>query len=505
MNERNALLALCAAPLLSACILRLEPSPEEDDSRRSSGAGSDISPHGPHYLEPAPDRTDSSGEAPAVTSESEYPGSNPAAFPDAEYRELIVVDPAIVAGSLASNQIVDAPLSFRTQMEWLAGSSEAALDFTRSWLLGWENTSVVGPALAPVTPRPRVRGVLVEAWAGASANPSSTRRASTPADAAAADPAWSEPEPAGYDPAGRVSPPVSEGSPQAEDAGGGHTSPTDVLPSWQHAPFRLMAVVNRVDLASDACASGGGELRYVYAAIDPVTLEALDLTLILEIPYPATRTAGQWAQAWKDLSALRSGEPFAAGLAELTREIRAEGDPLRVRLRSNEVALSDPADPVWEMREFHVRISGSALELAQAPLELTPRPDVDPAVLSAYVLDHADEIERSGARLPEALQAGAASIDAPDFSWPVLGVSERSRRAFSLQTCNGCHGGDTASLPFRHIGPSTSPGGRARLSRFLYDPSAETDELRRRAGVVDHLAQTACEAASVDTGEYPRE
>jgi hypothetical protein len=530
MNERYALpaLLLCAAPLLSSCILRLESSPEDEEPSGRSRAGSDISPRGPHYLEPAPV---ADGGAPTATSESEYPEPNDAGFPDAEYRELIVIDPAIVAGSLASNRVLDAPLSFRTQMEWLAGSPDAALDFTRSWLLGWESTSAVGPELAPVTPRPRVRDVLVGAWVGASAGPSgSTRLASTasdydpagsPAATSGDDPAAGEAPPSAdepgysagsaastpassdYDPAGSAAPPGSDGPAEAEAPYGGQTSPSDALPSWEHAPFRLIAIVNRVDLASDACASGGGELRYVYAAVDPVTQKALDLTLILEIPYPTTRTAADWAQAWRDLAALPSGQAFATGLAELTAEIRTEGDPLRARLRSNEVALSDPADPIWEMREFHVRISDGALELAPAPLEFTPRADVDPAELSAYVLDHAEEIERSGARLPEALQAGAASIDAPDFSWSVLGVSERARRAFSLQTCNGCHGGDTASLPFRHIAPSASLQDPARLSRFLYDPSAETDELRRRAAVVRDLAQSTCEAPSLDTDEYP--
>jgi hypothetical protein len=550
MNERRSLwklVPLCAAPLLSSCILRWDSSPEGDDRSAPARSGSDISPRGPRYLEPAPAH-DEHAEEPTATSESEYPQPHEPSFPDAQYQQLIVIDPAIVSGPLASNEVTDAPFSFRSQMEWLAGSSAAALDFTRDWLRAWESTSVVGPELAPVTPRPRVRDVLVDAWVNASVGPSSTTRlakAASPAGAAlpsdtpseadpgdydpagspapasdaepepsddpasaddgdySEDPVSGAPAPSDYDPAGSAAPPYA-GSEDPESSGG-QTSPSYVLPSWSHAPFRLIAVVNRVDLASEPCDLGGGEVRYVYAAVDPVTLKALDLTLILEVPYPTTRTAAEWASAWEDLAALPAGERFSAGLAELTRDIRAEGDPLRVRLRSNEVALSQPDAPVWEMREFHLQISDGALELAQAPLEFTPRSDADPAELSAYVLDHASEIERSGASLPEALQAGAASIEAPDFSWKVLGVSERLRRAFSLQTCNGCHGGDTASLPFRHIGPSASLGTPARLSRFLYDPSADTDELRRRADVVSELAQTSCEEPAADTSSYPRE
>jgi hypothetical protein len=103
--------------------------------------------------------------------------------------------------------------------------------------------------------------------------------------------------------------------------------------------------------------------------------------------------------------------------------------------------------------------------------------------------------------LPDALRAGAASIGAPDFSWPVLGVSERSRRAFSVQTCNGCHGGDTATLPFRHIGPGSSLDSPARVSRFMYDPDATADELRRRSAVLDALTATSCDAPA-ESGGY---
>lgn len=91
------------------------------------------------------------------------------------------------------------------------------------------------------------------------------------------------------------------------------------------------------------------------------------------------------------------------------------------------------------------------------------------------------------------MQAGAAPLTSPGFSWRVLGVSESLRRSFSLQTCNGCHGGDARALPFLHITPSESPGISARVSGFRYDPDAPTDELRRRAERLDVLVHSACE------------
>jgi hypothetical protein len=451
-------------------------------------------------------------------------------LPFGRHRALLVVDPSVVGGALADNAEPDAPFSFRAQMQWLAGTSRDAGDFTRAWLSGWEDAAMVGPELVPVAPRPRLNQVLVEPWlaasdaspaqdaepeapesdtddshdpaASGSSEPATEESSAAGSEGAASDSAYaSEPESAADDePALNDTPGYAAGSPPARDESPESSADPAPSPAWEYAPFRLIAIVNRVDLAADACSGFAGEVRYVYAGVDPRTLRSLDLTLVLEVPYPSTRSAAEWARAWQDLAALPPGPGYTDGLAALTREIQADADPLRVRLRSNEVALSDPADPTWELREFQLQIEQDTLSLVQVPLELTPRADADPAELSRYVLEHAQEIERAGATLPSSLRAGAAAIEAPDFSWNVLGVSERLRRAFSVQTCNGCHGGDTASLPFRHIGPGATLREPAELSRFLYDPAAPSDELRRRSAVLDTLSATECSPSGAAGG-----
>lgn len=530
--------AVWLAPLLAGCIVRWESTPENEEYWEASGRDRPLPDSPGAWSDPGwnPDDAESD-RPPPLTSESDYPGkdeADEATLPAGLYRDLIVLDPSIVAGPLAARDDADAPFSFRAQMEWLAGASRESWDFTRAWLSAWENTSEVGPELAPVTPRPAVRRLLVDAWLTASGVPSGN---SVPAygdasgdatgDAPRVTPASYEPasaeesqeapsgypspqpasEPASAEPAddSGYGEPGSGGDPgepepaEPDDAYGPPLPPSSAPPSWQYAPFRLIAIVNRVDLASDACGGYPGELRYVYAAVDPLTSRALDVTVILEVPYPTTRPAAEWARLWRELAELPE-EAYVQGLARLTREVRADADPLRARVRSNELAFSNPSEQSWEMREFQLQVRGDELELAQVPLEFTPRADVDPATLSAYVLEHAQEIEASGARLPDALRAAAASIGAADFSWPVLGVSERSRRAFSVQTCNGCHGGDTAALPFQHIGPGLSLDSPARVSRYLYDPDATSDELRRRSGVLDTLTATACEEPAESDG-----
>jgi hypothetical protein len=83
-------------------------------------------------------------------------------------------------------------------------------------------------------------------------------------------------------------------------------------------------------------------------------------------------------------------------------------------------------------------------------------------------------------------------MTAPDFSWRVPGVSERLRSAFSASTCNGCHAGDTDTPRFQHIAPARSLRAPAELSRFLYDASATSDELRRRNDLLFELYGATC-------------
>jgi hypothetical protein len=377
---------------------------------------------------------------------------------------LLVIDAGTIDGSLASNASADAPFSFRAQMQWLAGEREP-IDFTRAWLEQWETVTAVGPAQAPVVPRPAAHRLLLDPWWAASG----------------AEPPSGMPDSAYPDASGTSAVPAA-------------------LPSWGAAPFRLIAIVNRVDLASDPCTTGG-EIRYVYTAVEPGTDSPLEMTAILEVPYPGTRPAAEWARAWSDIGRLAPGAARREALERIVRDVQSEADPLRARWLTSEVALASGDSPGWEMREFHLQIepigggssAGSQLALVQSPLDRTPRADVDAARLSDYVLANADDIRADGALLPEDMQAGAAPLVAPDFRWPVLGVSESLRHAFSVQTCNGCHGGEVRALPFQHITPIDKPGISARVSRFLYDPDAPSDELRRRALRLEALAQATCE------------
>jgi hypothetical protein len=466
-------LASLTACSLLACQIEVETPPDaeawdpfSDAAERAPGADEDWPDPPPlSALSPLPSVPEA--RAPNDDPDAAYAAPAPT-LPVGAYRELIALDPALVNGPGAANANGDAPWSFRSQMQWLAGSTTDAARFTRAWLERWATTTDVGPALVQVRPRPGVRSRLIGAWLGPSSDVS-----------------------------------AEDGLTASNLAASTTYGPPSPGVSWADAPFRLLAIVNRVDLATRACSGFAGELRYVYGIIDRETGQPLDATLILEMPYPESRSAAAWALAWSELGSL-SRDEYGPALEALTREVQAGVDPLRVRLRSNEQALGEAATPGWEMREFKLQIQGAQLELVQTPLEFTPRADADPAVLADYVLGHAAEIRGSGASLPEELRAGAAEISSADFSWRVLGVNDGLRQAFSVQTCNGCHGGDTATLPFRHIAADASPNRPARLSRFLYDPEASGDELRRRQERLDVLSGSVCDPAEPAPG-YPSE
>jgi hypothetical protein len=270
--------------------------------------------------------------------------------------------------------------------------------------------------------------------------------------------------------------------------------------AWASAPFRLLAIVNRVDLAADACGSDAGELRYVYTATDARGEQALDLSVIVEIPYPSTRSAASWARSWRDDAAQPAGPAREGALLALTREVTREADPLRARVRTNEAALSEGRAP-WQIREFQLASSSTGeLGLRQVPLAFTPRADADLGQLAEQLLANSADALAGGSALPESLRAGTAEMSAADFSWRVPGISERLRSAFSGATCNGCHAGDTKTERFQHIAPGASRSEPARLSRFLYNDDAPTDELRRREALLVELSTTSCSDDPPSTG-----
>lgn len=261
------------------------------------------------------------------------------------------------------------------------------------------------------------------------------------------------------------------------------------------APFRLMAIVNRLDLRRPGNA---GEGRFVFhytepnniaVAFDPNAAPNDDRTVFTVIfefgvdasmimgSYPSkttsrregpkTMTAEQrmkavadWASRWHRLSSIPYGPYYNAELQKITdvfsgansNPSKPNGSALN-QLRTNEIQLAlqgafgpggNPTiPPVWEMREFHIGPSG---KLDPAVVALTPKLSLNNTTeLGNYINKNETAILRDAHVLPAHYSAGASlvpgAIGDPMLIWnaPNIKHPNEARFKFAQNTCSGCH------------------------------------------------------------------
>lgn len=278
------------------------------------------------------------------------------------------------------------------------------------------------------------------------------------------------------------------------------------------APFRLQAILYRPDLAVSSPYTGGlgnnaGELRFVFGLMhardnnnDGDALDAGDvcqvreMAVIFEYGVPISDCLGikDWANKWVALSALVPGSvAYNTQLEALTEAVVKHGAaPSKPnqnalnQLRTNEIDIS----AIWQMREFHLATGGGLLRQAttannprEHQVAFTSIPGVTPlpinlnakplllSEMSANLLDIANNVysvPELSSGLP--FKGGASSYNFGTF-WdhPALATPLEllARFNFSLNTCSGCHTGETDTT-FYHIRPA-GPGLMPTLSNFL--------------------------------------
>lgn len=288
------------------------------------------------------------------------------------------------------------------------------------------------------------------------------------------------------------------------------------------APFRLLAIVNRVDLRENFVYGGGsaGEARFVFCAVD-ANCQPLRFTVIFEYGIKKRNCfeLKAWAQQWLDLQNHALGSPaYNTALQAITDQfVSAGADPTKLpnksalnQLRTNENALV----PLWELREFRLFNEDSdAGHLRLVTVKQTPDFDLNgEAVIADYVNAIAADILLNQHQVPlefppgQPFLGGAAPTPGGMF-WDGPSVppgpditNPDARHLFSLNTCNGCHAGET-NTAFTHIFPAPF-GSTPMLSGFLtgidvIDPADNIterhfDDLQRRAQDLDNLAHSPC-------------
>jgi hypothetical protein len=307
--------------------------------------------------------------------------------------------------------------TFGYLMKQLAGTQDLS-DFTLRWLNQWNADQTVNGDLAPA--RPLIHSLVIDPWLQAS----------------------------------------------------GGTSLDMSL-----APFRLLAIVNRVDLRSnDASGLNGGEGRFVFGVTDP-TGKALNFTVIFEFGLPIRNADDivSYGKAWHALGSVAFGPAYNAQLQQITDVFTSplcSANPNATclhQLRTNEVILAaDGSDPgnvngkLWELREFHVSPGGV---LQQTTTAQNPAASLNGSVALANLLGGDLQAARGRTLTVPASMLGAAVPAPAGGVWNAPGVDGDARAGFAVNTCGGCHTSETGTR-FLHV-KNRAPGSPAALSGFL--------------------------------------
>ena len=297
------------------------------------------------------------------------------------------------------------------------------------------------------------------------------------------------------------------------------------------APFRLRAIVNRLDVAEQEHDIGEG--RFVFAAVDPQFGFPLQFTVIFEYNLPKlsanatlqqSRTA--WAKLFHDVAWVKKNGKlvprdinvlFNQELVKVTDKFAKRGaNPSGIngsalsQIRTNEIALANP----WSMREFHLQPNGT-LRIGTVALtpdaifntidpvtgdrsgdprfdpftgeELPPRTDRSIELVDFLNANRAVVIAEQH-KIPSAFLAGESLENAPFTNWTFEKglVDEELRRQFARNTCNGCHNAEEMQIGgFYHVQPfdgfPATVDGKDRLSDFV-----KNDEVPRRTAFLQH-------------------
>jgi len=379
-----------------------------------------------------------------TTTEPTTPTPTPGGTAIDAKRELWITNVSVVDDPRAR---VNGPWSFGGLMTAMAPTPAAAPQFTKDWLATFRSTAPVNTF--PMDDRKKLDKAILKGW---------MKR-----DGATDFAAWT--------------------------------------PNLANAPFRLLGIVYRPDLvrfdAGNNIASAG-EGRLVFEALsgapeDPKS-KSLRFTVIFE--YGLVGTSDADVKAWADQFHALGSAPFGPGYNTALQQItdkfsgrggapaKPNGNSLN-QLRTNELALGK----VWQLREFHLAASG----LTPATVKQTPDLTADATALSNWLNANAADVKAETFTLPPShegkpLLTGRADVKGnnPNFKWPKMSIADNdTRHFFSLNTCNGCHNGETGnqgrllSFPFRHVS-SRKIGQEAKLSGFLKGTTVNDGGVQRK-------------------------
>jgi hypothetical protein len=263
-------------------------------------------------------------------------------------------------------------------------------------------------------------------------------------------------------------------------------------------PFKLLAIVNRIDLrgSGEYNASSGGEARFVFGLINS-NCGSDKMTVIFEYGIQKNKCEDVlgWAQQWAELAKYKfCSDDYLGRLQDITLQFTQTGtnpsNPMESslnQLRTNEIVLGNP----WQLREFHNNGNLFNVTVKQEPaIQYNAKVNnADVQMLAAWVNANSPLIITNTHVVPDDIGGtpflGAkAHTESPPTGFPAPGtppiphhwdgepaagpaqiLDNDTRHNFSLNTCSGCHGGETQT-GFLHVEP-VAWGTQTSLSQFL--------------------------------------
>jgi hypothetical protein len=294
-------------------------------------------------------------------------------------------------------------------------------------------------------------------------------------------------------------------------ASGGSIAPSDVtIWNWRelwfqqdeeklmyYSPFKLTAIVNRGDLRGNGGYNGRGrnvsqgETRFIFSAINitkdkcgvPIGDECFEgFNTIFE--FENINFDCNFATQWINLSKpglVLGSEPYNEMLEKITRTVtdinaapqKPNGSAIN-QVRTNEIALTNTVDmafddrsPRWQLREFKIQNNPGLLD--EVTLNNQPAgkyngadggADPDVKVMADWVnnfsfgatqpvpFQHLGQDFKGGKiNYPSVSQFSAPGYWDGNANYPINDPD--TRHQFSLNTCDGCHGGEVKTI-FTH-------------------------------------------------------
>ena len=268
-------------------------------------------------------------------------------------------------------------------------------------------------------------------------------------------------------------------------------------------PVRLLAIVNRLDLRGNlgygsSGVANGGEGRFVFCFMDSNNACTSSnngpgtMTIILEYAIPITDCNGlkNYGQQWYNLKNMAFGTTYNAALEGITNVFTAvnAGAPLSKPNKSalNHLRTNEFIQSPWNIRDFEIKDPTHKLALIHPNKEPMREANASAggqnvaakvASLVAFANANTAAIQSEGPyTIPTDIQGVDGQIPSPSYFWNGSGLaitSDSTRHKMSLNTCSGCHAGETRNT-FTHVQPRNF-GTPANLSAFLTGLGADDE------------------------------